>query len=98
MKFTLEIELGNDAMQSAEDVFDAIEHCGDTNPTPFQGGESNIIRDLNGNKVGKWEVTQDAPAAITAPPRSASAFIAECDHRKKKGIPPPAPNDPYWNK
>lgn len=56
MKFTLEIELGNDAMQSAEDVFDAIASFGDTNPTPFSGGESHIIRDRNGNKVGKWEV------------------------------------------
>lgn len=58
MKFQLEIELGNDAMQSAQDVFDAIQHYGDTNPEPFKGGESSNIRDLNGNKVGKWEVVE----------------------------------------
>jgi len=58
MKFTLEIELGNDAMQSAQDVFDAIEHYGDTNPEPFEGGESSIIRDINGNTVGRWDVSE----------------------------------------
>jgi hypothetical protein len=34
----------------------------------------------------------------TAPPRNASAFIAECDRRKAQGNPPPAPDDPFWRK
>lgn len=37
-------------------------------------------------------------AAITAPPRSASAFIAECDRRQMQGNPPPAHDDPFWSK
>ena len=156
MKFTLEIELGNDAMQSAANVFDAIEHCGDTNEAPFVGGETGIIRDFNGNTVGGWEVKRDLSAALdavanqqwadvhepdtpstaqgninskayhafsdndvkgfcdhcgmrqhhpdanheepTAPTRSASAFIAECDRRKAQGNPPPAPDDSFWKK
>lgn len=36
--------------------------------------------------------------ATPAPARSVSAFIAECDRREKQGDPPPAPDDPYWNK
>ena len=48
MKFTLEIELGNDAMQSAQDVFDAIEHYGDTNNALrwvwYRGNNVNLNR------------------------------------------------------
>ena len=68
MKFRLEIELGNDAMQSAQDVFDAIESHGDTNPTPFKGGESSIIRDVNGNTVGKWEVIDETACKVCGVP------------------------------
>lgn len=61
MKFTLEIGLGNDAMQTANDVSDALEQTAlnitrrvthDRIFTP----DSGIIRDVNGKNVGKWEV------------------------------------------
>jgi hypothetical protein len=62
VKFTLEIELGNDAMQTPEDVTDALEevvkqirdrHWDGWTP----GGES--IRDINGNTVGRWSLVED---------------------------------------
>jgi hypothetical protein len=58
MKFTLKIELGNDAMRSAADVFEAINSHGSTDPSPFEGGEGGAIFDLNGNRVGSWKVTK----------------------------------------
>jgi hypothetical protein len=158
MKFVLEIELGNDAMQTAEDVAEAIRaKLKGIEASTFDAPEGPYnIRDRNGNTVGKWEVKRDLSAAldavadqrwtdahapdspstaqgninskayhafsdndvkgfcdhcgmrlhhpdanheaITAPPRSASAFIAECDRRKMQGNPPPAPDDPFWSK
>jgi hypothetical protein len=57
--FRLEIKLGNDAMQTPGDVSNALRDAaiklgsfGDWN-----GDDSGIIRDLNGNTVGTWEVT-----------------------------------------
>jgi hypothetical protein len=120
MKFTLEIELGNDAMQSAEDVAEAIRSkLKGIEASTFNAPEGPYnIRDRNGNTVGKWEVKRDLSAALDAvadqhwadahepdspstapePLRSAAAFIAECDRRKKQGNPPPAPDDPFWKK
>ena len=62
MKFTLEIKLGNDAMQTPSDVRKAIAHSLD-NDVVFDGdimavGDKYLIRDYNGNTVGKWQVTE----------------------------------------
>jgi len=59
MRFTLTIELGNDAMLTGEDVADALDEvCHGINTTsPMLVGETDKIRDVNGNTVGKWEVT-----------------------------------------
>lgn len=58
MKFTLEVELGNAAMQTLEDVSSAIHGIGlDGETVAARVGEGGRIRDLNGNTVGKWEVT-----------------------------------------
>jgi hypothetical protein len=60
MKFTLEIELGNDAMQTCDDVGRAIREVAEEfldcmdEPTPVR---DILIKDINGNTVGKWEVT-----------------------------------------
>jgi len=58
MKFSLEIELGNDAMSTPDDVayllgvvaeqLDAVD--------AFGPGDEGRTRDVNGNTVGRWEV------------------------------------------
>lgn len=55
MKFKLEIELGNVAMDSHEDIADALIEVG---KNLLQGNDHTTIRDLNGNTVGKWEITK----------------------------------------
>jgi hypothetical protein len=62
-KFKLEIELGNAAMQTPEDVADALRRVADTLAgVGFVAGAggfgrgSQRIRDLNGNTVGDWMV------------------------------------------
>ncbi len=63
MKFILEIKLGNDAMQSYADIrkaigesFSSIMPFNEENDTRPEADETGLIRDLNGNSVGKWEV------------------------------------------
>ena len=60
MKFKIEIELGNDAMQSYDDIRSAIDkslilYHGAGKNVPFVG-EHVTIRDVYGNRIGKWEV------------------------------------------
>lgn len=54
MEFNLEIHLGSDAMQSAEDVAEALERTA-RQLRHLQHGEYGIF-DLNGNKVGGWDM------------------------------------------
>lgn len=60
MKFILEIELGNDAMQTGEDVirslFDSMKGEAEMK---LDIGVAGRLWDVNGNIVGKWEVKQD---------------------------------------
>lgn len=59
-RIIIEIELGNDAMQTAEDVADAVTRSlirQSASPHgPLNQHEVGTLRDLNGNTVGKWEV------------------------------------------
>jgi hypothetical protein len=62
MKFTLEIKIGNEAMQNGDDVANAlrvvagrVEGGGE-----FVPGEGNGILDLNGDWVGDWRVGGDS--------------------------------------
>ena len=69
MRFTLDVELGNDAMQTPLDVAEALQRLvGDIsqrtmgNPgTEIVMGPHTVIagnlRDGNGNRVGNWRVT-----------------------------------------
>lgn len=65
MKFTLEIELGNDAMQTMENVADALVHTAgrlsmelrSRFPVREDSIESGKIYDLNANPVGRWEIS-----------------------------------------
>ncbi len=51
MKFILDITMGNDAMQSGDDVRNALEDVGHKLNLDQEAG---IIRDINGNTVGEW--------------------------------------------
>ena len=56
-KFILEIELGNDAMASSDDIGFALL---DTGRKIRVSGKCDIgkVRDINGNIVGHYEVTE----------------------------------------
>ena len=63
MKFTVEIELGNDAMQTYQDIRDALKEiilsagsCASSHAQPTHGDGAKV-RDENGNTVGSWGVT-----------------------------------------
>ena len=61
MKFQLEIELGNDAMQTLDDVITALKA---SRKSLADGGDvlnahdRDILRDENGNTVGSWKVVK----------------------------------------
>jgi hypothetical protein len=57
-RFILELELGNDAMRGWADIARALRQVADhidgpSNEVPEEG-DSNSIRDVNGNRVGGW--------------------------------------------
>lgn len=63
-KFTLEITLGNAAMEGPRDVAEALNKVaeklsGNAYGTPLHPPTEGTIRDLNGNTVGKWAVTPE---------------------------------------
>lgn len=65
MKFTVEIELGNDGMQTADDVAQALYATADrivdvtgSDPLTDHVREFRNIRDLNGNTVGLWQIVE----------------------------------------
>ena len=70
MKFTLEIELGDDAMRRYDEIVRAIDYA------PFhsqrlgfnlaQVGDGGILRDGNGKTVGKWAVTPSIGIEVAA--------------------------------
>jgi hypothetical protein len=58
MKFTLEIELGNAAMRTAGDIAGALAKiAGRIDPRDVAAGAGGAVLDVNGNTVGRWEVT-----------------------------------------
>ena len=64
MKFVLEIKLGNDAMKTARHLNDAVRRVAtailsyeEDDEEGFHGKViSSVVRDENGNKVGRWEI------------------------------------------
>lgn len=56
-KFTLVIKLGNDAMQTADDIAEALERVAKkVREIPTMQDFDGPIMDLNGNKVGVWGI------------------------------------------
>lgn len=62
MKFTLEIELGNDAMRTYEDIAKSVRLIFSDfsrRVEDVEEGEQGRIYDTNGNRVGVWEVKEE---------------------------------------
>lgn len=79
MKFTLEIELGNDAMQNGTDVIKAIrDSLKGEESLPLDEGTAGRLWDENGNLVGSWKVIEDAPTLPVSV--VASVLPAETPH------------------
>lgn len=60
MRFTLDIELGNEAMRTVNNVrfaLDSVDLSNYNEDDLFPTGK-HVIRDHNGNPVGKWEVVE----------------------------------------
>ncbi len=64
MKFLLEIELGNEAMQTGRDIAAELNYQAQQINHYFASNEiqrvtvAHVIRDDNGNTVGKWQVSE----------------------------------------
>jgi hypothetical protein len=59
MKFTLEIELGNEDMRLSWHVADALRSVADCIEDRGDSfAEGGKIHDINGNRVGQWEVVE----------------------------------------
>ena len=57
MTFTVTIDLGNDAMQTAHDVQSALRDViRDIDEADFSAPDRGRIGDINGNTVGTWRV------------------------------------------
>jgi hypothetical protein len=68
MEFQLKIELGNDTIQTADDiraaVKDVAKYLKDWRPGELpEAGDNAPIRDVNGNTVGGWKMVEHAPAS-----------------------------------
>lgn len=77
MQLVLSINLGNEAMQTPEDVAmalinsaRAIQHHDEMNCKA-----AHIVCDRNGNTVGKWEVIEETPAATKAANENTSSAL-----------------------
>ena len=57
--FALTLKLGNEAMQTAADIADALRRAASwlEEYAAIEDGESVSLLDQNGNYVGKWEVS-----------------------------------------
>jgi hypothetical protein len=55
MKLVIEIEFGNEAMQTYAEAREAILELRTPRHNP-EKGDSGKLRDLNGNTVGTWRV------------------------------------------
>jgi hypothetical protein len=59
MKLVIEIDLGNDAMKTGQDVIEALADTSIVAIGELGDGDSGRIRDANGNSVGIWKVEEE---------------------------------------
>lgn len=69
--FTLDIRLGNDAMQTGDDIAAALRIAADQVESAYDGdgkpSSKVLVWDANGNSVGLWEIAEpDTQAEATA--------------------------------
>ena len=75
-KFKLEIEMGNDAMQSEEDVVEALRVIAGK----LAGGKrEGVIRDVNGNTVGTFGFKEPVPHY----PDADGCPCADCQEKRR---------------
>lgn len=58
-EFTLTIRLGNDAMQSGNDIAEALVRAANyinDYHQEIEAGDALSLKDQNGNRVGEWKV------------------------------------------
>ncbi len=76
MQFTLTITLGNDAMQTLDDVITALRKSRKSladGDAPLEKHDRDVIWDDNGNTIGEWEVT-DTPSLQDLDPVDGKRF------------------------
>ena len=56
MEFKVRIRLGNEAMQTAEDLADALRRLAEKVERADVSGDHGVIMDTNGNRVGTWDI------------------------------------------
>ena len=56
MRFTLEIQLGNDAVQTSADIAEILRRV---SSQVSIADETDTIRDINGNTVGRWTFVEE---------------------------------------
>ena len=61
MEFTLEIHLGNDAMQTADDIADRLILVAAQVRSYGLEAQTKKISDANGNSVGFWSLDGEEP-------------------------------------
>ncbi len=71
MQFRVRIDMGNDAMQSPQDVAHALRQIAkDIDPyTDWRSFDSERVRDINGNAVGSWKIDKRSTDIITSETR-----------------------------
>ena len=68
--FVLSIELGNDAMSTSDDIAQALH---DTESAVEVGSVGAFIHDVNGNRVGRFDIIE----ALKAPDQIASEVLVD---------------------
>lgn len=98
MRFTLTIELGNDAMQDYGDLALAVQKLArklnDMAEGAIQAGDDGKVFDLNGNNVGTWEVSSTAAEAAEERTRIGNTPEDEAEEEPERITLEPEPPPP----
>ena len=59
MEFTLRVEMDNAAFENPGELARILRALADVLADGVQPGDSDNVRDANGNTVGEWDVSED---------------------------------------